>query len=97
MDEMAGGGVSHPTIKIISEGLQGQNTRVVFVDSDGSETDISACVQAVTLNLEVGKTNTADVSLLTVEGFVQGELADVVVRAVSPSDETVSKWKAMDE
>lgn len=60
--------------------VAGPKTRVFFVASDGTETDISACVTGVAVELQVGKPNRARLECIKVVGTVQAELVDVTVR-----------------
>jgi hypothetical protein len=56
-------------IKVISDERMVTNARIIHVARDGTETDISDCVQTVDIRLEIGEVSRAKlgVILVTVE------------------------------
>lgn len=72
------------TIRIVAGGVFGHQTRVIFTDSEGEETDISNVCKAVSFDIRVGEINRATVELVKVEGEVEAELVDLVVERVKP-------------
>jgi hypothetical protein len=67
--------VSH--IRIESHEKVARNTKVIFVQ-DGRETDISGCVSAVDIHLEVGEVATATLKTYTGAVSVTAEVEDLV-------------------
>jgi predicted DNA-binding protein with PD1-like motif len=62
----------------------GHQASVIFTSSDGEETDISTVATGAHIHVQVGEPNRAILDLIMVEGSVDAELVDVVVRHIKP-------------
>lgn len=62
------------------DGPVGHQGRVFFVASDGTETDISACVSGVDFHASVKDINTATIHVVNVKGYAKAtEAVNVIV------------------
>lgn len=67
-------------IRLVSRGdIAGRETPVVYVAHDGTETDISSCVQNVEAYLRVGSLSRARLDVLLYECEVEAEVSDLVI------------------
>lgn len=71
-------------IRIEATGPLGFNSRVIFIDEDGTETDISTVCCGVHFDITMRDPNVATVELFKVEGTLEADLVDVVVGHVKP-------------
>lgn len=71
-------------IRIENDGMFGHTGRVVFVATDGTETEISDCICGLTLQMRVGDANTATLDVIKVVGHSTAELLEVAVTELKP-------------
>jgi len=76
---------SHARIRVGSTGaLVGPDTHIIYIDRDGTETDISEIVQGVDIHLHVGDISRATIHAIVVEGHTEAELDRIVVNHIKP-------------
>jgi hypothetical protein len=71
--------VSQPRIRIESNDVMSHNARVFYVDSDGTETDISHCCRGVDLHIDVNERTTATLHVISATGHVSADLTEMLV------------------
>lgn len=64
--------------------IAGPRTRIFFIASDGTETDISSVTTSVAYSGKVGEANKATLDLICVRGDVTTPLVEVVLREFKP-------------
>ncbi len=69
-------------IRIEAADVISHNCRVIYIAKDGTETDISSCVQRVEFVADVNHVNTAKLHVIMVDAYTEAELEDIVVRHV---------------
>lgn len=69
-----------PHIRIETAGFVAVNDRIIFVDEDGSETDISAAVTRYVVHGSIGQARMATVDLIKVEGRFTADVDQVIAR-----------------
>lgn len=60
-------------LRIISKGILGHQTEIVYVAADGTETDISDIVQSMRIIVKAGELNRVVLNTIKVEAFVLAE------------------------
>ena len=71
-------------VRVEAPGPVGYASRVFFIDDDGNETEISNVCCGLQFDITMQEPNKTVVELIKVEGTIEADLVDTVVKAVKP-------------
>lgn len=58
------------------------DAKIIYIDEDGAEVDISRCVQGVDLHLHLGELSKASIHAILIDGDVTAEIVEAFVSRI---------------